>query len=139
MTCRGLFSLIAAWCLVAGPALAATERIVDYSSEITVQETGAVAVVETITVVATGNKIKRGIYRDFPTDYTDSHGNRIRVGFEVLRVERDGAREPYFTERRGNGVRVYMGSRDVYLTPDQRVPIPIWKERFAHLPFQINT
>lgn len=118
MITRALFAVIAGLCLFAGPVLAATERITDYSSEITVQADGAVAVVETITVVATGKQIKRGIYRDFPTDYEDSHGNRVRVGFEVLEVLRDGAPEPYFTERRGNGVRVYIGRRDVILTPD---------------------
>ena len=35
-----------------------------------------------------------------------------------IRELRDGAPDPYFTERRGNGVRVYIGSRDVTLTPD---------------------
>jgi hypothetical protein len=115
---RGLLVLAVALCAVAGPALAERELIVDYSSEITVHEDGGVTVVETITVVATGNKIKRGIYRDFPTDYESTHGNWVRVGFEVLEVLRDGVPEPYFTKTQGNGVRVYMGSSDVFLTPD---------------------
>jgi hypothetical protein len=115
---RGLLILAVALCVVAGPAIAERERIRDYRSEITVHADGSVTVVETITVVADGKKIKRGIYRDFPTDYEDTHGKRVRVGFKVVEVLRDGAPEPYFTERKGNGVRVYMGSRDVILTPD---------------------
>ena len=118
MIWRGLFVLAVALCAVAGPALAERERIRDYRSEITVHADGSVTVVETITVVANGDKLKRGIYRDFPTDYEDTHGNRVRVGFQVVDVQRDGAPEPYFTERKDNGVRVYIGSRDVTLRPD---------------------
>ncbi len=57
------------------------------------------AVVETIRVTAEGKDIRRGIYREFPTDYRDSWGNRYQVGFEVLGVTRDGITEPYFTEK----------------------------------------
>ncbi len=124
---QGLIVLAAVLCLVAGPAAAETERIRDYSSEITVHADGSVTVVETITVVANGDKIKRGIYRDFPTDYEDTHGNRVRVAFEVVEVLRDGAPEPYFTERRGNGVRVYMGSSDVFLMPGHYTYILVYR------------
>ena len=34
---------------------------------------------ETIVVESTGRKIKRGIYRDFPTTYKDRFGNRVTV------------------------------------------------------------
>ena len=113
-----LLALALALGFLAAPAIAETERIRDYTSEITVHPDGGLTIVETISVVATGNKIKRGIYRDFPTDYTDSHGNRIRVGFDVVEVLRDGSPEPYFTERQGNGVRVYVGQKSVFLAPD---------------------
>ena len=113
-----LAALVLALCFIAGPASAEKERILDYTSEITVQADGGLTIVETIKVVASGNKIKRGIYRDFPTDYTDSRGNRVRVGFTVVEVLRNGEPEPYFTERRGNGVRVYIGRKDVMLPPD---------------------
>ena len=115
----GRFAALAlALCLIAGPASAERERILDYTSEITVHADGDLTIVETIKVVVTGKQIKRGIYRDFPTDYTDSHGNRVRVGFTVVEVTRDGEPEPYHTERKGNGVRVYIGQKDIILTPD---------------------
>ena len=65
--------LALALCFIAAPAIAESERFRDDASEITVLTHGSLTIVETMTVVATGNRIKRGIYRDFPTDYTDSH------------------------------------------------------------------
>ena len=97
--------------LAAGPAPGA-ERIHEYRSEISIYPDATMIVTETIVVQAAGQLIRRGIYRDFPTDYTDRFGNRYRVAFEVLAVTRNGAPEPWHTERRANGVRVYVGSAD---------------------------
>jgi uncharacterized membrane protein YgcG len=66
-------------------------------------------------VRAEQKEIKRGIYRDFPTDYKDRFGNRYRVGFEVLGAKRDGHRESWHTKPQGKGVRVYLGDKNVYL------------------------
>ena len=52
-------------------------------------------------------------------DYRDDYGNRYRVGFEVVRVERDGRPEPFHTQAQGNGVRVYMGREGVFLSPGE--------------------
>ena len=97
-----------------GP-LRAEERITGFDSRITVEQNGLLTVIETIAVVAEGNEIKRGIYRDFPTDYTDRLGRRVRVGFTPLAVERDGRPEPYHLKEMGNGVRVYVGQEEVFL------------------------
>ena len=43
----------------------AAERITDYRSDIAVDRDGWLTVTETIAVVAAGESIKRGIYRDF--------------------------------------------------------------------------
>ena len=96
--------------LVGSLPAAAAERILDYRSEIEVRADATVIVAEHIAVEARGELIRRGIYRDFPTDYRDRLDNRYRVGFEVLEVTRNGEPEPYHTERRANGVRVYVGS-----------------------------
>jgi len=96
---------------------AAEERITSFDSWIEVESSGVIRVMETITVVASGNKIKRGIYRDFPTDYTTPAGVRFKVGFTVLDVQRDGRPESYHTTRMSNGTRVYIGKNDVFLTP----------------------
>jgi uncharacterized membrane protein YgcG len=95
--------------------VAAAERILEYHSDIEVHADATMTVAEKIVVVAAGNLIRRGIYRDFPTDYRDRLGNRYRVGFEVLGVTRNGASEPFHTERRANGVRVYVGSANRFV------------------------
>lgn len=95
----------------------AVERILAYDSVIEVRDDGSLEVSETITVRAEGRQIRRGIYRDFPTRYTERHGNRMVVGFEVLGVTRDGKPEPWFTEDRRNGVRVNTGNDDFLPVP----------------------
>ncbi len=105
--------------ILAGPgkeALGARhERILDFRSEIEVHRDGAVTVTETIKVVSAGRKIKRGIYRDFPTTYEDRLGNTVRVGFKLVEVLRDGRPEPYHVESISNGKRIYIGHKDVRL------------------------
>jgi uncharacterized membrane protein YgcG len=93
----------------------ADERILDYQSDIEVFVDGSMQVTETIRVRAEQKEIKRGIYRDFPTDYKDRFGNRYRVGFEVLQAKRDGQQESWHTKPQGNGVRVYLGDKNIYL------------------------
>ena len=97
------------------PLARADERILDYHSDIEVFPDGPMQVTETIRVRAEKQEIKRGIYRDFPTDYRDRLGNRYRVGFEVVDVGRDGRAEDWHTQPIANGVRVYVGNKNVYL------------------------
>ena len=94
-----------------------SETILNYHSDITVNKDSTMLVAETIKVRATGDKIKRGIYRDFPTDYRDKYGNRYVVRFDVTGVWKDGQTEPYHTERQSNGTRLYIGSADVLIPP----------------------
>src|SRR5690606_11012243 len=99
--------------LVTWPSWAlAEERILDYHSRIQVAATGEIAVSETIRVVAEGQQIRRGIYRDFPTDYEDPMGNHYRVDFNVISVQRNGQDEPWHTKKMSNGVRLYIGDPD---------------------------
>ena len=102
--------------LPAAPTMA-DERILEFASEIRIQRDARLTVAETITVRAEGDRIRRGIFRDFPTRYRDRMGNRFNINFEVLGVQRDGENEPWHTENRSNGVRVYMGRADRVLPP----------------------
>ncbi len=97
--------------------LFADERILNYHSDITVFENAEMQVTENITVRAEGNNIKRGIFRDFPTIYQDNYGNRYQVDFGIKQILRDGNPEPYHTESRSNGVRIYIGHKDTFLRP----------------------
>jgi len=100
-------------------ALAQQERILSFDSRIDVFSDGGIVVTETIRVRAAGQKIRRGIYRDFPTQYKDKRGRRVTVRFEILEVLRDNRPEAYHTEQLSNGVRVYMGKKDVFLQPGE--------------------
>lgn len=91
------------------------ERIISYNSIIKVEPSGSILVREDITVQAEGDQIKRGIYRSFPTQYKDKLGTRFHVEFLVTEVLRDGNAEPYFTEKKGNGVVVYIGDKNTFL------------------------
>lgn len=95
----------------------ADERILSFHSDITIAEDGSMMVAETIVIRAEGNRVRRGIFREFPTDYRDRYGNRVLVEFEVLEVTRDETPEPWHVTRQVNGVRVYVGSENVYLDP----------------------
>jgi hypothetical protein len=101
--------------LLAMPALQAAERIIRYDSDIRIDADASLRVTETIEVYAEGRRIRRGIYRDFPTTYVDRLGNRIRVDLRVLSVRRDGAAEPFSVESLANGVRIRIGRADRFL------------------------
>lgn len=106
--------------LAMAPAVA-SERIVEFRSEMTVHADASMSVAETIVVIAAGQLIRRGIYRDFPTDYHDRLGNRYRVAFEVQGVTRNGEPEPFHAERHGNGVRLYIGRPNVLVEHGRQV------------------
>jgi len=107
---------LALWAaLIAAPA-AAAEKVADFHSTIRIGADGVLTVLERIVVEAEGRDIRRGILRDFPTDYRDRFGNRVDVPFEVLSVTRDGARENWSLERLSNGERIRIGRADALLT-----------------------
>jgi len=96
-------------------AASADERILNFHSEIRVLQDGWIEVTETIRVRAEGNRIRRGIYRDFPTEYFDKLGNRYEVDFRPLAVLRNNAREDFHAQKDRNGQRVYFGSSSRYV------------------------
>ncbi len=115
---KNLFCLVLAASAVLRPVLAA-EEILDFDSRVEVRPNADLIVTETIRVVSEGRDIRRGIYRDFPTLYSGDLGLRTEVPFEVLNVQRDGRREPWHSEKHGNGVRVYIGDSNKFLNPGE--------------------
>lgn len=96
----------------------AQERITSYDIAIDVNRDASLDITERISVHAEGSQIRRGIYRDFPTTYRDRFGNRVRVDMDVLGVEKNGAVEPWFTERMSNGIRINTGNDDFLPVPN---------------------
>jgi hypothetical protein len=105
--------------LLLSQAAAADERILHFHSDILVRSDGTIEVTETIKVRAEGSKIRRGIYRDFPTRYRDHARNRVVVAFEPRSVLRDGRREAFHSQDLSNGVRTYFGSTSRFLEPGE--------------------
>jgi uncharacterized membrane protein YgcG len=91
------------------------EKIISFHSAITVHRDASLTVKETIRVRAEGEKIKHGIYRDFPLRYRDLLGNLYVVGFNLKEVLKDGRAEPYHLENRSNGKRIYIGDKNTLL------------------------
>ena len=117
-TVRGVAAFFAAALfLLTHQVRAETERINHYHSDIEVQKDGSLAVTETIQVTAAGRKIKRGIYRDFPTRYKKNWFLHVELPFAVVSVTRDGKPEPFHIQNQSNGVRLYIGSKQVFVSP----------------------
>ncbi len=112
--------LFSGTCLVVGKA-DADEYIKHFHSDIKVTAEGDIFVTETIKVQVEHNKIKRGIYRDFPTLYKTAFYTKSTVDFEVLEVLRNNSKEPYHTEKLSNGVRVYVGTRSQMIERGEQV------------------
>jgi uncharacterized membrane protein YgcG len=93
----------------------AQERILSFQSQIQVSPRGELTVLEAIDVQVEGRQVKRGILRDFPTDYRDRFGRKVTVPFDVLEVRRDGRPEPYSVSRQANGFSVRIGNPNVML------------------------
>ncbi len=88
---------------------AQTEDILDYHSDVALQDDSTLQVTETITVLAGGDQIRHGIFREFPTHYRDPYNNRYVVGFQMLAATCDSAQEKFRVENYSNGVRIYLG------------------------------
>jgi uncharacterized membrane protein YgcG len=113
---RHLVLTFAALALAAAPA-AAEERITSYVSDVAIQPDSSLEVTETIDVHSEGDRIRHGIYRDFPTLYSGRNGGRVRVGFTFERAELDGQPAPAKVAPVSNGVRMKIGSADTELQP----------------------
>lgn len=96
-------------------AVLADERILSFHSDVRVFPDGMLEVTETIKVRSEGKQIRRGIYRDFPTEYENRLGNEVHITLEPLVVMRNDKRESYHTARSGRHVRVYFGHKNRFL------------------------
>lgn len=93
------------------------ERITNFSSSIQIEKEGTLLVTENITVSVSGDKIKHGIYRDFPTKYKDKLGNNYKIDFELISVKKDGVAEPFHYSNLSNGIRIYIGDPNTIIPP----------------------
>ncbi len=101
-----------------GPGMSgvrAEEVITHFDSVIDVSKDGVLTVTETVSVISEGNKIRHGIYRDFPLTQRKDDGTILHVGFSIKSVLRDGEKEDYVTQSIPNGIRIFIGKPDVFI------------------------
>lgn len=106
--------------LPAAPRVQA-ERILNYHSDIEIHDDGTMLVTESIRVVCLGNRIRHGIYRDFPTTYTDQLGRRYTVGFTLFGATRDAEPEQTRIVDQANGKRIYLGAASALVPPGEHI------------------
>ncbi len=104
-----------------GATRAQTEQILDFHSDIALQDDSTLQVTETITVVTAGRQIRHGICRDFPIHYRDTLNNRYDVGFQMLSATLDSFAEPFRVEDFGNGKRIYLGDPKYYVQAGRHI------------------
>lgn len=106
------------------------EVITNFHADVEVQKNGDLIVTETISVVAQGRKIIRGIFRDFPLTFIDDKGKTQKVGFKILSITRDGVTDSYHHKWSLANVRTYVGREDVSLLSDSYTyEIKYWTDR----------
>ncbi len=92
------------------------EEITHFNSRILIQPSGAIVVTETITANCLGQRIRHGIYRDLPIRYKKGALFAFHPHFKILEVNIDGVKAPYHTKDRGNDIRIYIGSKDKFIS-----------------------
>ncbi|WP_267280334.1 DUF2207 domain-containing protein [Chryseobacterium luquanense] len=90
------------------------ERIVSFNSDIYIAENADVTVTEIIKVFATGNDIKRGIFRALPT-VRNINGGKEKISYKIISIEKDGVAESYHKETQNGIFKIYIGDKDSYL------------------------
>ena len=114
----GPLAVIAVFFALVFAALPATaeEVIRRFHADVKLDKSGLVKVTETIEVNAENVEIRHGIFRDFPLTFRKPDNSLAEVDFKLLSVTRDGEAEDFKTETIDNGIRIYAGSPDSYVS-----------------------
>ena len=117
-------------CLLWSQTALALEKIVSFDCRVVVAERGMLAVTETITVVAEGDKIKHGIYRDIPVRYTGGlWGLGTNIPFTIKTIEYDGQPATYHTENREEMTRIYIGDAETFVPHGEHTYVIAYETR----------
>jgi uncharacterized membrane protein YgcG len=97
-------------------SFAQEERITQFHVQVQVNKDRSISVKEDITVIATGQQIKRGITRNFPT-HRMMNGRSVKMDYQIKSVQKNGREEPFFAETNDQGYTLYAGQKEVFLQP----------------------
>ncbi|AXK60576.1 DUF2207 domain-containing protein [Candidatus Chromulinivorax destructor] len=108
LSCRALILF-----LVTCTFVDAIERITSFKSDIIVHDDATLTVQECIECISENEKIVHGLVREFPTKYYDSYGIKHNVDFNIQSITHNGYLTTYTTERILNGVKIYIGDKNI--------------------------
>ena len=94
----------------------AEEYIQNFHSRINVLDDGDIHVTETITVNVENQQIRHGIYRNAPTIYFGVFFSHRNSDIHIISTKLDNRTVDYHTENLTNGIRIYLGSKDSYVS-----------------------
>lgn len=107
------------WLFLAVGQAWADERILEFFSDIKVEQDGDLLVTENLRVRSIGKQIRYGLQRDFAQLYRRADGSWINARLDVVSVRRDGRPESFAVSRLKDGVRIATGRQDVVFRPGE--------------------
>ncbi|MDH6250826.1 putative membrane protein YgcG [Chryseobacterium sp. H1D6B] len=93
-----------------------SERILSFHSNIDVDKNSGLTITEDIKVHSLGNNIKRGIYRALPLS-RNLNKTTQKVNYDIISIKKNGVEEDYHKEIEDGFLKIYVGNKDVILTP----------------------
>ncbi len=93
------------------------EKILYFSTDITVNTDSSIDVTENISVNANQDKIVHGIVRKLPTSYADSYNVWHHTAYKINKILLNNQASDYHTQYANNQFEIFIGSRNVNLTP----------------------
>src|SRR3989339_148595 len=107
-----LLALLHVKLLIPIPFFYSPERITSFESIITVRKDASLEVKETISVISTGDQIKKGIFRAIPIKY-----GITRIPLSVKKIKRDGKLAKYDTAYHNGFIYIYVRDKEKLLPP----------------------
>lgn len=93
-----------------------SEKILSFHSIIDVDKNSGLTIRENIKVHSLGINIKRGIYRALPLS-RNLNNTTQKVKYDIVSIKKNGAEEDYHEEIEDGFLKIYVGNKDVVLTP----------------------
>ena len=92
------------------------EHIFSFDADISISEDAVVTVTEKIKVYASGDKIRRGIFRSLPL-WRNINGKKTRIEYDILSISKNGEKEDYHTDKENSNYTIYLGNKKRMLSP----------------------
>lgn len=96
--------------------LSGSERILSFHADINVDKNLGLDITEKIKVHSLGQEIKRGIFRTLPV-VRNLNNHTQKVKYNVISVKKNGIDEDYHEEIEDGFLKIYIGNKDVILSP----------------------